>query len=153
MRVSARTALSLALRDTQRRKPTSPEPQPFSRAAISSFFIVIIAFIPPELLTSLVISFGSICQLTPNLSLSQPHAVSEPPSVNFAQYLSISSWFSHRTEKEKASLSLLLGPPLRKVTCCPSSSMVTTTSEPFGPGPASPARRSSSLRPPGKTER
>jgi hypothetical protein len=54
-------------------------------AAMSSFFMVIMARMPAGWLTSLKISVGTTCQLTPNLSLSQPQAISAPRSVSLDQ--------------------------------------------------------------------
>ena len=67
-----------------------------SSAAISSFTIPIIAFITRSAFAlsgsfsiASIVS-GVICHVTPNLSVSQPHAIVLPPSVSFAQYSSIS---------------------------------------------------------------
>ena len=44
------------------------------------------------------------------------------------------------TTKEIASVNLKCGPPFNAVNGCPSSSKLTTMTEPLGPGPASPYR-------------
>ena len=56
-----------------------------SSSAISNFFIFIMACIAFDVFRSSPMRAGVICQLRPNLSLSQPHATSAPPSVSFDQ--------------------------------------------------------------------
>src|SRR5436190_17835301 len=56
------------------------------------------------------------CQDKPNLSLSQPHADSSPPSaVSFCQKQSTSSCVSQYTTNDTDSLNLNCGPPLSAV--------------------------------------
>lgn len=56
-------------------------------------------------------SFGMICHDSPNLSFSQPHAPSSPPSLSFAQSSSTFSCEAQSTMSETASLNLKSGPP------------------------------------------
>ncbi len=57
-----------------------------SNSAMSSFFIFIIACMALECLTSSPMRRGTTCQLRPNLSVSNPHWISLPPSaVNLDQ--------------------------------------------------------------------
>jgi hypothetical protein len=56
-----------------------------SNTAMSSFFICIMACIALGCLINSAIRAGVTCQQRPNLSLSQPQAISLPPSVNFSQ--------------------------------------------------------------------
>jgi hypothetical protein len=81
---------------------------------------------------------GMICQEIPNLSFSQPHGPSSPPSERAVQYLSTSSWFSQSTRNEMASFGLKSGPPFSAANRCPSSSKLTVMTIPSGRGPAEP---------------
>ena len=56
-----------------------------SSSAMSSFFIFIMACIALGVFRSSPMRAGVICQLRPNLSLSQPHWTSVPPAVSFDQ--------------------------------------------------------------------
>jgi hypothetical protein len=51
------------------------------------------------------------CQETPNLSVSQPHGPSAPPSVSLAHRSSTSSCVSQLTNSEMPWSNLKLGPP------------------------------------------
>ena len=53
-----------------------------SNAAISNFFICIIACMPLGCLMSSPMCAGTTCQRRPNLSLSQPQAISLPPPAS-----------------------------------------------------------------------
>src|SRR5919201_2415083 len=81
---------------------------------------------------------GTICHETPNLSFSQPHGPGSPPSESLLQNESTSSWLSHLTSNEIASLGRNWGPPLRAANSRPSSSNVTVMTIPSGRGPAEP---------------
>ena len=105
---------------------------------MSIFFIPIMAvkaLCAPADAGSLSISAmprGTTCHDKPNRSLSQPHcwAFGSPPSESFAQKESISSWVSHRTWNETASLNWNTGPPLRAVKGCPLISNSTVITDP-----------------------
>lgn len=56
-----------------------------SNTSMSSFFICVMACIALGCLINSAIRAGVTCQQRPNLSLSQPQAISLPPSVNFSQ--------------------------------------------------------------------
>src|SRR6478609_1491948 len=78
---------------------------------------------PPSKLPS---CFGMICHDNPNLSLSHPHRLGDPPSaVSLSHRASISCWVSHPTKNETASLNLSCAPPLSPMNFWPSSSYST----------------------------
>jgi hypothetical protein len=83
-------------------------------------------------------TFGTICHDTPNLSFSQPHGPSSPPSESVLQSRSTSSWLSQLTSKEIASLNVKSGPPFKAVNVWPSSSKLTVITIPSARGPAEP---------------
>ena len=56
-----------------------------SSSAMSNFFMLIMACMALEFFSSSLMRVGVICQLRPNLSLSQPQRFSAPPSVSFDQ--------------------------------------------------------------------
>ena len=98
-----------------------------SSSAISSFFIPNMASTAFAELSRLDKSAGTICQLSPNLSFSQPHRLSLPPAESLAHYSSISSCESQRTTNETASENRYCGPPLRAVKIWPSNSKATVS--------------------------
>ena len=96
-------------------------------AATSIFFMPIIASnarlasAPPAASAS-VSARGVICQESPQRSLHQPQSLSWPPLPTMAfQYRSVSSWESVVIWKEKASVCVNAGPPLRPRQGMPST--------------------------------
>src|SRR5207247_11248187 len=89
---------------------------------------------------SLLRTRGTICQDTPNRSVSQPHGPFDPPSESFSQNMSTSSWFWQSTMSDIPCENSNEGPPLRATNSCPSSSKFALMRLPFAPGPASPYR-------------
>src|ERR1700689_3494536 len=73
---------------------------------------------------------GTTCQDKPNLSLSQPHGPSLPPSDSFLQKWAISSWESQEIWNDTASSNLNCGPASSAVKVKPSISKATTMTEP-----------------------
>ena len=91
--------MGLTLRGTHRSKMQSQPRRAASIAAISIFFISIIASnarlaaAGSASVTAFVRAIGVICQDNPHLSLHQPHALSWPPLPTIAsQYRSVSAW-------------------------------------------------------------
>lgn len=68
---------------------------------------------------------GTICQDSPNLSVSQPHIEGAPSATKRSQNASASSWVRQVRTTEAASSSLKWGPPLRAPKRCPPSSNST----------------------------
>src|SRR5918911_267494 len=77
-------------------------------------------------------SLGTICHDTPNLSFSQPHCSSSPPSESPFQSSSTSSCVSQFTKNDMAGENLKTGPPFNAINSCPSSSNVTLITVPLG---------------------
>src|SRR5438876_751432 len=75
---------------------------------------------------------GTICQVTPNLSLHQPHCSASGTADRLAHNVSISSCDSHVTTNEIADENSKPGtlPPLSAVKSCPSSWNSTVITEP-----------------------
>jgi len=80
-------------------------------------------------------TLGTICQLTPNLSVSQPHCPGLPPSLKPSQSSSTSAWVTQSTISEIAGVKANCGPPLSARNFCPSISKRMVITAPFGPGP------------------
>src|SRR4029077_17904198 len=88
----------------------------------------------PPLASASVSTVGVICQEMPQRSLHQPQSLSLPPLPTIAfQYLSVSFWVSVETWKEKASLCLNAGPPLRPRQGMPITVNSTVSTSPFFP--------------------
>src|SRR6266699_264507 len=88
--------------------------------------------------SSLPSTVGTICQDSPNLSLSQPHSSLDPPADSLSHRSSTSCCVSQFTNSEMACVQLYCGPPFRAEKSCPSSWKLQDMTDPFGPGPASP---------------
>ena len=83
-----------------------------STSAMSILIIFVIASIARRArsrsgsLISSISRVGVTCQKTPQRSLSQPHAISEPPSaVSAAQSRSVSAWSAQAIRNETASVN------------------------------------------------
>src|SRR4029077_5791834 len=79
--------------------------------AMSSFFIAMTARITRSVRSASPdrnsgSARGTICQETPNLSVSQPHCTCSPPTASFSQSASISAWSSQFTMSEIAGVNL-----------------------------------------------
>src|SRR5207247_3958493 len=83
-----------------------------SSAAMSSFTIFSIAFMTrcdflgSRSVNNSVMTVGTICHDSPNLSLSQPHCTSCPPAESFSQNVSTSFCVLQFTTNETASVNL-----------------------------------------------
>src|SRR3984957_12609838 len=78
---------------------------------MSSFFMLMTARITRSVrcaspLKSSGSARGTICQETPNLSVSQPHWTCSPPFASFSHSASISAWSSQLTMSDSAGVNL-----------------------------------------------
>jgi hypothetical protein len=80
-----------------------------SSGTMSKFILFIMARMAAGCLSNSVHCAGTICQQTPNLSLSQPQPSSLPSSTSLAQQVSMSACVSQRTVNENASLNVVRG--------------------------------------------
>ena len=103
-------------------------------------FMTLPAFSASGSLSSSPKTEGTICHDRPNLSFSQPHWLSSPPSVSFPHSSSTSACVSQFTKNEMASVKVNRGPPFSAMNSWPSSSKVAVMTDPCGPGPPSPYR-------------
>src|ERR1700716_607193 len=84
---------------------------------------------------------GIICHDRPYLSCSQPHLSFLPPAESLSHKSSTSCCVSQFTNSETAGVNLYCGPPFSTWNSCPSIWNVPVITEPSGPGPAFPYRR------------
>jgi hypothetical protein len=77
---------------------------------------------------------GTICQETPQRSVSQPQGPFSPPSDSRSQSSSISSCVWHVTISEKPTVNEKLSPPSKAKNSRPLSSNVAFSRPPFGIG-------------------